>query len=105
MLPSESYRVEPEIRECARIEIFRTVRPAGLSESGAIRLDFDHRLMVQFRGSVVMSDAGLLAYRKLDDVLGLSAMARARRSPPARTRNNGRHALAGCSGSQCSAPC
>jgi hypothetical protein len=28
--------------------------PTGESESGAIRLDFDRRLMVQFRGSVVV---------------------------------------------------
>src|SRR5215831_1877350 len=68
--------------------------PTGESVSDAVRLDFDRRLTLQFRGSVVTFDAGLLAYRELDDALGLSVMA-GETLADARTGKNGRHALVG----------
>jgi hypothetical protein len=67
---------------------------AGESAGEAPRLDFDRRLMLQFRGSVVTSDAWLLAYREVDDALGFTEMA-AERFSDARTGKNGQHALVG----------
>jgi hypothetical protein len=60
----------------------------------ALRLDFDRRLMLQFRGSAITSDAGLLTYRELDDALGLTDTG-ADALADARTGKNGRHRLAG----------
>ena len=68
--------------------------PAGEADSGALRLDFDRRLRLQFRGSVITSDAELLAYRELDDAVGLTDMAGDVLADPG-TGRNGRHALIG----------
>jgi hypothetical protein len=68
--------------------------PTGEAERNALRLDFDRRLMLQFRGSTITSDAGLLAYRELDDALHLTNTA-ADKLADARTGKNGRHRLAG----------
>ena len=68
--------------------------PTGESSSGALRLDFDRRLMLQFRGSAITSDGGLLAYRELDDVLGLTTSG-GERLAEARTGKNSRHLLVG----------
>ena len=68
--------------------------PLGEADRGSLRLDFNRRVMLQFRGSAITSDAGLLAYRELDDTLGLTD-AGADTLADARTGKNGRHRLAG----------
>jgi hypothetical protein len=67
--------------------------PTGESKSNALRLDFDRRLKLEFHGYVT-SDAGLLPFRELDDVLALTEMAGAVLSDGRRGKNT-RHVLSG----------
>src|SRR6266404_1376061 len=68
--------------------------PAGEADSGALRLDFDRRVMLRFHGSAITSDGGLLAYRELDDVLALTTSG-GERLAEVRTGRNRRHLLVG----------
>jgi hypothetical protein len=68
--------------------------PTGEADKGALKLDFDRRLLLHFRGSSITSDAGLLDYRELDDTLRLTDT-EADTLADVRTGKNGRHRLTG----------
>ena len=66
--------------------------PAGEAPESHLRVEFDRRLNLEFHGSRVTSDAGLLAFRELDDALGLTELA-GQALADSRTGRNGRHTL------------
>ena len=65
---------------------------AGEAQGAALRVTFDHRLKLEFHGSKVTSDAGLLAFRELDGALGLTERA-GEVLTDTRTGQNSRHTL------------
>src|SRR5262245_6590201 len=70
----------------------RQRNPMGDSQNNPLRVDFDRQIKLEFHGSTVTSDAGLLAYRELDNALGLTSTA-ASGLLDTRTGQNTRHGL------------
>ena len=68
--------------------------PEGESDRSPLRPCFDRRLKLELHGSRVTSDAGVLAYRELDDALGLTALA-GDVLADSRTGKNGWHGVVG----------
>ena len=64
----------------------------GDSHNDPLRVDFDRQIKLEFRGATVTSDAGLLAYRELDNALGLTSTA-ASDLVDTRTGQNTQHGL------------
>src|SRR5947199_1433777 len=64
----------------------------GDSQNDTVRVDFDRQIKLEFHGSTVTSDAGLLAYRELDNALGLTSTA-ASGLHDTRTGQNTQHGL------------
>src|SRR5215813_9183414 len=70
----------------------RRSNPMGDGPNDPLRVDFDRHIKLEFHGSTVTSDAGLLAYRELEVALGLTSTA-ATGLHDTRTGQNTQHSL------------
>ena len=66
----------------------------GEARKEALRVDFDRSVKLEFHGSTISSDGGLLAYRELDEAFALTAMAEDVLTD-LRTGSNIQHSLTG----------
>src|SRR3954467_5045026 len=66
----------------------------GEGKQPPLRVAFDRRIKLEFHGAKITSDGGLLAYRELDDVFDLTAMAASTLGEGRRGKNI-RHRLPG----------
>ena len=64
----------------------------GEARKDALRVIFDNQLKLEFHGAKITSDAGLLAYRELDEALGLTTLTEDRLTD-VRTGKNTRHSM------------
>lgn len=67
--------------------------PMGETRKDALGLDFDRKLKLEFHGTKVTSDAGLLSYRELNEALGLTSAIDSELRDK-RTGKNTRHSIA-----------
>ena len=65
----------------------------GDARKDALQVKFDSRIKLEFHGAAVTSDAGLIAYRKLDEELGLTEISEVIRD--SRRGKNKQHELVG----------
>ncbi len=68
--------------------------PMGEAKLPPLRVDFDRRLKLEFHGSEISSDGGLLPHRELDHALGLTELGGEVLSETRRGKNT-RHLLVG----------
>jgi len=67
--------------------------PMGEASKDALRLDFDRRLKLELHATKVTTNAGLLAYRELDEAFGLTSAIDSELRRDIRTGKNTQHGL------------